>query len=341
MGKRKTKKEIQSQIDLMHGVGKIKITKYTAVRNKGGFKCLVCGHRWTTFVANVIKRTGCPICATDGLRLSMDEVRKIVEDNGAELISKKYKNTKEHLKIKFTECGHVRKMSLYAIQQRQGCKCRAQDKFKETLSEKCSDKLNVILKEKNYVLLKREAIMNWDSFISYKCDIGHIVENQTYRDFSRRKKCKQCCQDSWGEKQRGCLGNNWKGGITFFRIHARKYLTQWKKDSMKESNYKCIITGDRFDDIHHLYSMDKILRDALYELGIDMREFVKDYSQEEIDAVSKKIVELHDSHPLGVCLRKDIHALFHSVYGYGNTDEVQFYEFKEKIKSGEIIIPEI
>lgn len=33
------------------------------------------------------------------------------------------------------------------------------------------------------------------------------------------------------------------------------------------------------------------------------------------------------SHPLGVCLTKELHDLFHIVFGMDNTPE-QFYEFK-------------
>lgn len=36
---------------------------------------------------------------------------------------------------------------------------------------------------------------------------------------------------------------------------------------------------------------------------------------------------IQSSYPLGVCLTKEIHTLFHNIYGYGNTTETDWNNF--------------
>ena len=43
---------------------------------------------------------------------------------------------------------------------------------------------------------------------------------------------------------------------------------------------------------------------------------------------------IHDKYPLGVCVRKDIHKLFHQIYGAGGNTENQWNKFVEDFKNG-------
>lgn len=49
-----------------------------------------------------------------------------------------------------------------------------------------------------------------------------------------------------------------------------------------------------------------------------------------IDRVLEIVGENSDKYPLGVCIRKDIHDLFHQLYGSGGNTEEQWESFIAK-----------
>jgi hypothetical protein len=130
-------------------------------------------------------------------------------------------------------------------------------------------------------------------------------------------------------KQRGKKGNNWQGGKVNIKKHIKKGLLEWKKLSMQNCNYKCIISGERFDDIHHLYPFNLIFDEALYALNIDYKNKTGDYSEDELNKIIFLIEDLHKKHPLGVCLKKEIHREFHRRYGNNNFTPDDFYKFQK------------
>lgn len=114
-------------------------------------------------------------------------------------------------------------------------------------------------------------------------------------------------------------------------VYVRRHIQEWKKESMKNCGFKCIVTGDRFDEIHHLVSLNVILEAVYNKLDLDFETFnVNTITEEERRKFLNEVKIEQSKYPLGVCLRKDIHAEFHNYYGYGNNTEEQFYEFIEK-----------
>ena len=138
---------------------------------------------------------------------------------------------------------------------------------------------------------------------------------------------KDCCSDCFSENQSGSLANNWKGGISELVIFLRNKLTNWKKESIKNSNYKCVITGNKFDDIHHLYPFNKIVEEIFLLSNLDKKVKVSDYLDDELEILVNLSEQLHFQYPLGVCLTRDMHNLFHETYGKLNNTPEQFYEF--------------
>lgn len=135
----------------------------------------------------------------------------------------------------------------------------------------------------------------------------------------------------------GLLHECGKSGYTTLTMYIRKNIAQWKKDSMQACGYKCILTNDVFDEIHHIYSFRLILNEVLKNLQIDDRASIDDYTTEELQSVLKEFLLIQSLHPLGVCLRKDVHRLYHHIYGYGGNTEEQWNEFVEDFKKGKYV----
>ena len=120
----------------------------------------------------------------------------------------------------------------------------------------------------------------------------------------------------------------------FFRAH----IYDWKENSMKQCNYQCIFTGSKDYAIHHIISFNTILSE--FFSYIKSKKLLKsndliDYSKEELDNLIKIFNTIHDKYPLGVCVRKDIHNLFHNIYGSGGNTKEQWDIFSEKFLNHE------
>jgi len=103
---------------------------------------------------------------------------------------------------------------------------------------------------------------------------------------------------------------------------VRGRIAEWKKYSMKQCNYQCVITGSKIFEIHHLYPVNRILSDVFTQhKDLEYKDISK-YTTNELDSIISLFIDEQNKHPLGVCVRKDIHDLYHSLYGkYDNTPE--------------------
>lgn len=116
--------------------------------------------------------------------------------------------------------------------------------------------------------------------------------------------------------------------------YVRRNNIEWKIQSMINCVYKCVLTGNRFDDIHHIYGLNLILNETLDELNIMIRESMDDYTDEELRDILEVFRIKQSEYPLGVCLCKEAHTLFHNIYGYGNNTQTQWDEFVENFNNG-------
>jgi len=138
----------------------------------------------------------------------------------------------------------------------------------------------------------------------------------------------------YGSNRIGSLNPNYKGGITNIVNELRRNINQWKLDSAESCNYICIFSGKRFDNIHHLYSFESIVRDTLNETGLPLYKNISLYTQEELQQLINKCLEIHYRHPLGVCMQEKYHMKFHMEFGYGSNTEEQFYVFLDNYYNG-------
>ena len=164
-------------------------------------------------------------------------------------------------------------------------------------------------------------------------DKQFIIDNyQTMTDFEIANKLDKPL--SGIQEQRRKLGiyysnkdySGYENLTKFFRGH----IQEWKNESMQSCNYQCIFTGSKEFQIHHLYGINMIVKETLEELDRLSKlktDNISDYSKEELDDVLKIFLDIHNNYPLGVCVRKDIHTLFHKIYGSDGNTEIQWNIF--------------
>lgn len=128
---------------------------------------------------------------------------------------------------------------------------------------------------------------------------------------------------------------NWKGGITSLYQELRSDTKQWFLQSAEFTDYNCVITGNNFDNVHHLYLFKNIVNNVFDNLQIDKRKNISEYSKFEEEQIRNELKNLHNSHGYGAPLNKNIHKLFHDIYGYTDTNYCHFLDFIQRIELGE------
>ena len=113
----------------------------------------------------------------------------------------------------------------------------------------------------------------------------------------------------------------------------RGHIQTWKSESMKKCNYQCILTGSKDFAIHHMYGFANILNETIEEYNIKLKDY-NEYTQEELNDILEKFLNVHRRYPLGVCVRKDIHTLYHSIYSKCVNNEEQWNQFVIDFKNG-------
>lgn len=121
--------------------------------------------------------------------------------------------------------------------------------------------------------------------------------------------------------------------IDLFRGH----IWDWKMESIKKCNYSCIFTESKDFHVHHIYGFNMIADEALRYL--DNKELLRstlisDYTIDELNIMIHMFNNIHNKYPLGVCVRTDIHNLFHSIYGHGGNTPKQWNKFYNDFKNG-------
>lgn len=162
-------------------------------------------------------------------------------------------------------------------------------------------------------------------------DDKYIIDH--YLEMSDDELAKQLKKDKWTLKNRRNFLNLHRPRVDCsFPEFLRKHNYLWKQESMRACDYKCVITGKRFDDIHHLYSFNMIVEEVRAELGLDdsfdINAASENYKEEILDTFHR----IQSMYPLGVCLSNDAHVAFHAKYGYGNNTPEQFEEFASTYK---------
>jgi hypothetical protein len=116
----------------------------------------------------------------------------------------------------------------------------------------------------------------------------------------------------------------------------RGQISQWKKQSMEQCNFQCVLTGSKDFVVHHIISFNIIVRNFLSTYEIELKDNFEEYTTDELRITANMFVEYHNQHPLGVCIEKNLHMTFHQMYGDINSEE-QWNNFVSKFNKGEIL----
>lgn len=150
-----------------------------------------------------------------------------------------------------------------------------------------------------------------------------------------------------GKDRESILNKRWACGLSRFNhyedasyVDIIKYIRgniwKWKSESMKSCDYKCVITGSKDFQVHHLYSLSSIFNETIRENNIILKDNFSNYSKEELSFILDKFIEKQNQYPLGICVRTDIHMLFHKLYGKVVEPEM-WYEFVENYNKGKYV----
>jgi hypothetical protein len=336
--------EAKTKLYDRHG-DNISIIEYTRMSFSATFRCSNCGNVWKTRASSVINGgCGCDACADrkngDKLFLNISDIRKEIKSYNCELLSDEYYGKSIKLKILFS-CGHCGESSLASF-RRMGEKICYDCKIDAIKNRKRTPEKDVLLFVRSFgfeFICFIGEYLNQNTKIKYACKKNHITE-RSFQDFKNSPVCLECKRKERSDSQVGSKSSRWRGGISGLSMVLEKRISEWKNLSMQNCKYRCFVTGDSFDEIHHLYPMNKIISDALHNIKLDRRSEIGLYSDSELFSIIEEVRRIHMTIPLGVCLRKDVHVLFHHIYGSRNTTENDFCDFVSKIESGEIQIPQ-
>jgi hypothetical protein len=330
MGKKISFEEVKSYIENTdNGIYSLLTTKekYKNTKTKLTIECPE-GHLFHPTFEKFKIGHRCPIC-NNTQKHTYEYIENYIESEGYKLLSNEYINGKSKLIVECPD-NHIYGVTFFDFQAGKRCKecyyIRSSNNKRLPVEKVIEEVHNAGYK----ILDGIETYKNLNCTIIVQCPENHIYPISA-RAFMDGCRCHIC-----GENYlRGDKHPNWDGGKTLLSDYLRNCLKKWKKESMKNCNYKCIITGKQFDIIHHLYGYNMLVDETFEKLDIPIYEKITDYTEEQLKLIELELIKKHNEHELGVCLCNEIHNLFHKEYGSGNNIPEQFINFETRLKSGE------
>ena len=217
-----------------------------------------------------------------------------------------------------------------------GKNCEAIDRANVSRSLKCSEKSKgrIMSQEAKDKLsaTKKEYFKTHDSWWK-----GKKRSIEQCQGISKRMKGKWA-----GDKNprhlnplNGESNGRWKGGILSTYQELRSDTKDWFTESMEFCKYKCVITGGGFDNVHHTTAFRDIVDEVFQITGIEVKEKVCDYTDEDFQKLRDVLKDLHIQYGYGACINKNVHKLFHDNYGYTKFSPFDFLDFLYRVDIGE------
>lgn len=269
-------------------------------------------------------------------RFSIDKVKKILFDihkNNISLLN--YTKINSLADFLCNVCGN--KWTVIArsvLENKNGCpECG-----KRRIGLKLTKPEKIVLNELYEKHGKNISMNNYSgmgNFANFTCNVcGYKWRTKTYSVITDGRGCKRCSFNNISGKN----NYNWKGGKTSLYFYLRNLTKEWQKNSYATTSGICLISGKAANVVHHLYPFRLIVDEVLLSVKINNKGSINNYEKEELETIFDNFTKIHNSYGLGIPLDKSIHRKFHHIFGTRNNTPEQFYEFQNKIKSGEIII---
>ena len=204
---------------------------------------------------------------------------------------------------------------------------------RESASEKTKSLYSVVkdsFEKRGYILISTEYI-NTHSKLQYLCH-KHGEHSITHANLLSGFGCPGCAiENNSGENNK-----SWKGGITSLNQYLRSQIINWVKESIESANYTCCITGMRGKslEVHHQYGFNLLVNDTMSYVRLPIKQSVGEYTKEDLEAIRSAFIMKHNMYS-PIVLQKEIHTLFHNIYGRGNNTPQQFQEFSKRYKLNE------
>jgi len=303
-------------------------------------ECDICGHLFERHYRGLTRGTKCPECSKNSpsktnRRFTKSLTKEIVMDRLSKATKytiinfDDFKNSNSKLRCECRICGEKWLGNIYLLEKGHKCSKCAKQKSGDSLRYDIDKIKEDLLKITDKIIILSNHYENTLSELEVKCTSCGETWTTNWKHLKQYQSCGKC-------SVRYNVGENhpeWKGGVTPIYEYLRNCIGTWKNDSKVYSGYRCVITGDEYDVVHHVYGFNKIAEETLKLCDLPAMEMIAMYTEEELTLLKETCLRLHYDHGLGVCLTKEIHNIFHNEYGRGDNTYEQFEEFKKNYKS--------
>ena len=294
-------------------------------------KCNLCGEIYYRDYAHLKRgRYKCSNCSNKSRvfvnKSSIQEVKSFLEQydiyHECTLISQDYINSTTKLELRCNCCGNIFYRDFNHI-KRKRFRCEMCGELSGAKKLKYTEEqAKEILLQKGYKMTGQ--YINASTPFEAICSNGHQVNIILSHFLVGHSGCRICANKSISGENH----YNWKGGESEVIDILRKSIKEWKKDVLARDNYTCCLTGSKTDlVVHHLIGFNTIVNESIQETKIPLLRKLSDYDDSKDFLLLKEAVLNKHTISIGITLAREVHDLFHSLYGKGNNTLEQFEEF--------------
>lgn len=254
------------------------------------------------------------------LRTSNEDVLRLASSKNIEILNIEcYKNEKTELIIicnNHKEYG-IQKSSFQNIKRNKGCCCYGKNELIGQQHRLNENDVFRYFKTRNLIVEPDEKYTRKDDLINCRCVFhpDYVLKKSLNALENTNEPCEYCRNDK---------------NINELSSILRNSIYSWRRNSEIECNYKCVLTGSDLYEVHHTYPFNKIIKEIIHELNIDLIT----YSSCDLIKIKDEIIKRHKSIK-GVCLHPMLHKIYHSLYGTDENTIEQFDEFSVRYKNGD------